>query len=780
MNIQYPARIFSFALLALFFAMCSVLPNAIAQNAESMDEIIVTATKRNESLMDVPMSITVLGQETIETTGMDDATAIAQMTPGLTFNMASNNLNPSFVIRGISVQMNDGVLQKAVSTYLDEMPMSDAKSTLNMDFGLYDVKQVEVLKGPQGTLFGAGTLAGAVRIITNKPDPSGFDYHVGLDLASTSGEMRQRYKGMINLPISEGMAVRFVAAVTEEDGFIDNIGTGVENANNLSNTAVRAMLGWQISDRLKANLTLAYMENEADDGNTINPALGSDTRSNFLPENTIIELKKYNATLKYDFNFATLTSSTNYSESDPNQNTDLSAIWPGIPVPPPLFMDHGLTRIDASEAFVQEFRLVSKDNGSGFDWVFGAFFLDRETKESAAMFTSDAWLASTPGGAPTPSGFTTSLGRENAFIYGGDLTDNHAEEALFAELGYQLTDSVKAIVGFRTGEVEIETIRECGGSGDIFSMLGPIGFGAPAWTPAPYCGPRVAGGVFSPGSQSTNTMKVSLAWQATDNLNAYFSASEGFRGYNVNRAGFSFGAGGVQGASQTDPNDIIIEKLSKPDKLWNYELGIKGQWDAVSANIAVYRMVWEDIQLNAQRVSDPSQFTTNAGEAESEGIEMEVLARLNDNFEFGLNLAIQNAEITKLTADEALRVGAVVGSELVSPNLQASGHFQYTTSFDSGNEAYGRLDFSHTGDMPNGFPNRVGSNNPSPNYQYVDAYTKIDLSFGWISEKYSVTLYGENILDNDDYIFVMPDTFFDDRHMTLRPRTFGLRFSMRH
>ena len=211
--------------------------------------------------------------------------------------------------------------------------------------------------------------------------------------------------------------------------------------------------------------------------------------------------------------------------------------------------------------------------------------------------------------------------------------------------------------------------------------------------------------------------------------------------------------------------------------MWNYEVGMKGQWDTVRVNLAVYQMVWDDIQLFAQRVSDSATFFSNAGEAESGGIELEISGRPNDFFDYGLGIAYQNAEITSITAAEATMVGAELGTPLTSPDLQVSGHLQFTNSVQSGNELFGRMDFSYTDSMPNGFPFSPGTGAPSPNFAYTDSITKVDLSVGYVTDKWTAVLYAENALDEDGYQFIMPQTFFDDRHMTLRPRTIGVRFT---
>ena len=762
---SYLFRMIKCLLLGTFILVFSV-GSVFAQSNSELDEIIVTATKREERLQDVPMSISVLGEDILEISGITDSRGIADTIPGITFSQAANNLNGAFIVRGIGTALNQDQLASPVAVYLDEMPMVASKSTLKMDFSLFDAAQVEVLKGPQGTLFGAGTLAGAVRIISNKPDPSGFSYKIATDIGSTSGEMRQRYNGMVNIPISDNAAVRLVAYASEDDGWVTNISTGADPSNKVSNIGFRASLGWEVNDRFNANFSYILQETEVDDGSTINPALGEDSRSGLGNEATEIEVQKFNMTLAYDLGFAELTSSTNLSENDGTMDVDLSnALGNMFPLL--------LHREPDDEAFVQELRLVSNTD-SQLDWVLGAFYLDRETDVIEAFYVTQAY-ADTRGG--TIGNTISTLGVDNAFIYGGPVPNSYEETAIFGELGYQLTDSLKATLGFRTGDMENANSRPAGGSSVLGSFIGPVVFmGASSFNPVPY-----QAGTYEPGKTSNDVLKFSLAWQVNDQINLYATASEGFRSNEVNRSAFVRGLDGQFGSSGLDPDDpIIIPQVSSSDKLWNYEVGMKGRWDGLSANISIYQIVWEDIQLSAQRGGgDPTSFITNAGEAESEGIELELVANPNDNFEFGLNVALQDAKITELSEAEAIMVGAEIGSSLVSPDVQVSGHFQYTMPLEGGKEAVGRLGYSYTDALPNGFENVVGNPNATnPRYTMTDAYSKLDFSIGLNSDKWSVALYGENILDNDDSIFVMQQTFFSNAHMTLRPRTFGIRVSM--
>ena len=738
-----------------------------AQGKDSLDEIIVTATKRDERLRDVPMAISVLGEDTLEIAGISDSQGIADSVPGMTFSTAGNNINPSFIVRGIGTLLNQDDLTSPVAVYLDEMPMSAAKSTVRMDFGLFDAARVEVLKGPQGTLFGAGTLAGAVRIISNKPDPSGLSYKISSDIGSTSGELRQRYNGMVNIPINENAAMRLVGFIAEDDGWVNDLRSGTNPTNNATNMGLRALLGWQVSDRFNASFSYIFQNTEIDDGSTIDPALGENSRTGFAKDSSEIEMSMLNMTLEYDLGFATLTSSTNFSENEAVMEADLSPILGGA-------FPWLLHREPDDEAFAQEIRLVSTSD-SRLDWVVGGFFLDRQTDVAQVFYFPQSWIDARGGGSI--EGAITTMGVDHAWIYGGAVKYEYKESAFFGELGYQLTDTIKATVGFRSGDMENSNSRPGGGSSSLGGVLGPVVFGGgSSFTPVPYTAAS-----YEPGKTSNNSVKLSLAWQFNDNVNFYATASEGFRSNEVNRAGFLIGLDGQLGTSRINADDtVVIPQVSSPDSLWNYEVGMKAQWDSVTANLSIYKMIWEDIQLSAMRGGgDPDQFITNAGEAESDGIELEILADIGGNLELGFNVAVQDARITQLSGQEAIMTGAEMGSSLVSPDLQLSGHFKYTVALDSGNEAFARLGYSYTDELPNGFPNGVGTPGTlNPFYAETDAWSKVDFSLGWTSDKWSLALYGENILDNDDSTFIMQQNFFANKHMTPRPRTFGIRVSM--
>src|SRR5687767_12059038 len=217
--------------------------------AEQLEEIVVTATRRSERLQDVPLSITAFSQEQLQSKGIVGYEGLAQETPGIVLNRPSANFN-NFTARGIATNGYGANLQSTVAVYIDELPISTIGNTTVLDPNLFDVERVEFLRGPQGTLFGSGSLSGALRILTKKPDPSGFEASVLGDLAMTgSDSLRQRYNGMVNIPlVDDQLALRLVGFYRDEEGYIDNTGTKIRNANTLKAWGGRASLLWEPTD----------------------------------------------------------------------------------------------------------------------------------------------------------------------------------------------------------------------------------------------------------------------------------------------------------------------------------------------------------------------------------------------------------------------------------------------------------------------------------------------------------------------------------------------------
>ena len=766
MGIHCSKKVFRYLASSLFFVggggSVSVLANDAGANSSplQLEEVMVTATKRTKSVQDVPQTISVLGQDELEIQGIETGADFARRVPGLLLNETGKNLASNFVIRGIASSTNAEEMNQSVSVYIDDIPVTSSNTSIQPDLRLYDVSRVEVLKGPQGTLFGSGALAGVVRIVTNKADASGFDYSFSTDIASNgNSSIRQRYNGMVNVPLVEDkLALRIVGYAREEDGYVDNIGTGIDNANSYSEMGGRLSLVWDATDNFRANINVLYQDSEPDDSALFDPELGKHVRSSAIAEVATVEMTNYNLTLEYDNDFATFTSSSNFSMLDTYQTSDLNGGFPFTLFP------WLLNRTTEEENFVQEIRMVSNSD-SRLDWVVGGFYAKRETDRYLTFYTSQEFVDSRgiTGLADTRHG-------SNAFVDGW-RTNIDEELAAYAEFGYQLTDTLKATMGIRRGTTEADDIRHPIGVDGIGAFVGGVIFGGANTVTLPGFPTREIG----TGKQNVTTTKWSLAWEPTDEMNLYIMAAEGFRAAVVNGSAQVNG-----GVSQLDPNDVVIPPIADPDSLWNYEIGMKATWldGRINTNVSLFYIDWQDIQLQAVRQSDGGTFVTNAGAAVSKGVEFEMLALATEKIQLGLNFSFQNAEITELTDEEAALTGAVEGSELVSPDFSTSGFIEYSTPFNGG-DFYARTDIQYVGDYVNAFPFVSGNPGvPSANTARTDSYENVNVSIGWSSDKWSISLYGENVLDNDDHTYIYPLAFVDDRFATLRPRTFGIRLAI--
>ncbi len=731
------------------------------ENSFVLEEIIVTATKRAESLQDVPLSITALSASAIERQGIEGSDDFARQVPGIIRNSFGKNIG-SFTFRGIGTANFIENIQPTVAVYLDELPMTSAESLTTPNPRLFDVERVEVLRGPQGTLFGSGSLSGAVRLVTKKADPTGFDAAASVDFGLTkSDSFRQRYNAMVNIPlVDDRLAVRAVGYYRNEDGYMDNIRQSVENSDSNEDWGFRSSLRWNATDRLTATFGVVHENAQPNDNSLYNPDLGKFKRSTFVLDQWASELTHYNGTIEYDFGGAMLTSSSTYSVAALQTVDDLSGLFPGV-------APFGFYRDDDAKTFVEEIRVVSTTD-SALEWVVGGFFLDRKTNRTDALMGDPAHLAAKgiTGALPVEINGQSLLGVSR------NRADFDTQElAGFGELSWHLTDELTLVGGLRYGYAKVSILRHDTSLDSNFFALA-FGDGGPlVFTP-------LEERYLTTGKKNKLTKKLSLTWEPSDQQTYYLQAAEGYRIGTINPAGFTRG-----GLSRIDPTDIRIPEFTKPDTLWNYEAGAKLTWfdGRLKTNVALYYIPWKDIQLNANRVSDGVDFIANISKAVSKGVELEMQAWPTDALELGLNVTLQDAEITKVTEDEANFSGAEVGAPLASPDFQLSGYIQYSWELSGGQEMFARLDAQHLGAYPNGLPNLPGS--PGTNNPFiteVDAYENVNVSIGWATDSWMVMVYGENILNNDNSTYIHPESIVPDKHATLRPRTFGIRASWKY
>jgi outer membrane receptor protein involved in Fe transport len=716
--------------------------------SEVSGDIIVTATRRNERLRDVPLSITAFSQEKLSESGIVGYEGLARDTPGIVLNKPTANFN-TFTARGIATNGYGANLQSTVAIYIDELPISRTGNTTLIDPSLYDVERVEFLRGPQGTLFGSGSLAGALRILTKSPDLNNFDASAMVDFGLTgSDSFRQRYNGMINVPlIDEKLAVRAVGFYRHEEGWVDNIQTGVHNANTLENYGGRLILMAKPTDRLSMRLLASYENSQPRDSSLINPTLGRNTRRSVRPDIFSGEQKNFNATVEYQFDGARLTSSSTYSRYNQEFFADISAAVGRL-------FPYALEAKGPEKSFVQETRLAS-DPGGKLDWVVGVFYFDRTTQLENRFRSSAAFLAS--------RNITGGLGTAGDSIGAQVLRLKTHELAGFGELTYHFSDRFWATGGIRYGRTDSQ-LANLGGFNSNYITKGLLGQSGPLTivTIPAALQPKIVG--------KSPSFKGSLSYRLSDDVTTYALVSTGYRAPVYNAS-----AGRV---SLIDPNDLTIPTGARSDKLINYEAGLKGRFfdGKLVGNFALYWIDWKDIQVQANRVSDSAQFATNIGSARSRGLEFELAANPVRNLSFGASGSLGDTKITQLSAAEAAISGAVLGGRLSAPKFQGSLFMRAGFDLSDRTSGYFNLTVQHVGSFPNQFPNTPGR--PAvraPTFGNTDSYENVNLSAGLNSGKISATFYVENLLNDNSITYIHPEGFLDARFGTLRPRTIGIR-----
>lgn len=720
----------------------------------AIEEIVVTATRRTMRLQDVPLSITAFTQDQLDLKGIVDYQGLAFNTPGAILNRASANFN-NFSVRGIATNGYNANLQSTVAIYIDELPISANGNSTILDPNLFDVERIEFLRGPQGTLFGSNSLAGAVRIINKNPDLDEFDSAVAVDYGVTdSDSFRQRYNAMVNLPLSEDkLALRIVGFYRDEDGYVDNIGTGIKNSNSLVDWGGRAILLWQPTDKFYSRLMYMREDSKPADSSLVAPQLGDKVRLSDRPDRFQSFLDTFNLTMGYDFGGAELTSSSTFASYDQDFVVDLAGTFAQA-------LPFALDAFAYDDIFVEEARLVSNSGGK-FEWVLGGYYNYKRRDVDYNYRSTQEYLDA--------HGITGLADEYYSRFWSYFVTH---EKAAFGSLSYHMSDNFWVTGGIRYTKSDVQGFyyTKPGAFTSNYLTLALFGLSGPV-TITPYSridGPKV--------DESGPSYDFSISYSPKDDMTAYATYSTGFRTPAGNAR-----AGQV---SALDPNDIVIPFGADSDDLKNYEAGLKGTFAGgkLTANLAIYLIDWSNIQVQVNRVSDSAQFATNIGAARSKGFEFEISASLTPNLLLGMNGSLNDSKVTELTDEEAAISGAVKGAQLAFPKLQGSMFLKYDFGLWSNREGFFTANALYVDAYPNMFPNTPGQPGvPVATYDENESYSVVNLSLGAkLNDSLTLTGYVENVFDNDSYNYVHPEAFIESRYGIPRPRTVGLRLLYLH
>nr|WP_233245718.1 TonB-dependent receptor [Marinicauda salina] len=641
---------------------------------EETEVIVVTATKREQSLQDVPFSINAQTQADIQRTGADTLEDLSRNIAGLSIQ----NLGPGqsqVAIRGVSagqiVRDQPGVKEQ-VGVYLDESVIS--LSLFTPDIDLYDLNRVETLRGPQGTLFGSGSIGGTIRYITNEPDPSGFE-------ASAEAEINQiddggtggHIKGMANMPLGETAALRVVGYHTEYGGFIDALreGGGVdENVNSGSRTGVRAALRFEPTENLTITPRVVYQEIETDGFNrqevynlyanpytTTRPAIQLGERQQYLllDEGFSDEFLLADLTASYDFGPATLTSISSYTDRSILVSRDASALSGSVSVDlgfpdAGVLLPSNLRDTTEVEQFTQEVRLSS--NGAGpLEWIIGAFYAETDRVYAQRLPTPgyDAFTDATLG-AGTSAAVANGFPADSPF--NSDLPYTIEQLAVFGEATWAATDRLDLTAGGRWYEFdETRTIT----TGGLFAAGDT--------------------GVVDETSSDGFTPRFMASYAVNDELTLNAQASQGFR------------LGGVNDPLNTalcTPADLATFGAFQDyddETLWNYEVGVKSQSRGVTFNAAAFYTDISDLQVTLDAGSCSSRISFNVPEAHTAGVEAELTLQPTNGLTLAFAGSVVEAEFdsTVRAGDGSILGGVEEGNRLASvPETQFSASAIYT------------------------------------------------------------------------------------------------------
>ncbi|WP_129780857.1 TonB-dependent receptor [Peristeroidobacter soli] len=710
------------------------------QTGGGLEEVIVTATKRSESIQDVPVSIRALGEQELRRMGADSLEDYAGVTPGLQLTGTRNN--SQIIVRGVTtgpVNHDQTEIKETVGVYLDETPIAVQRYSPNLK--LFDLERIEVLRGPQGTLYGAGSMAGAIRMITRKPQLDRVAGEVRGMMSSTEhGSASNSFDAMLNVPlIDDVLAMRAVGFYRDVGGFIDNVATGDDDANSELSRGGRVATRWTPNETLTVDSLVFFQQ--------------SDFRAISQYAAEAGELKTYVAENEpvHDRNLIVSLSAT--QQLDP---LEVTAVGSYRRKKLQYFSENGtftnfitgfrdglggtFDNRSNQRDYSFELRAASKSD-SWLQWTVGAFYEDRTN-----FYSQDYTVAGVDAVAGIDSrDFDANIDQ----LYFSNIDVKENQVALFGEVVFPLTDALKLTAGGRYFRAEQQA--------DI-TFLGVFAY------------PNIGVGRFKNDEDGFNP-RVNLSYAIDRDRMVYVQAARGFR---------------LGGTNEPIPQpactaDLQSRGLSNApdsfdsDHLWNFEVGTKTDWldRRLTVNVAAYKIDWKKPQVTDQLGCGFNVFV-NAGGLDIYGAEVETIVRPTDY------LTVRGgAGYTDSTLNEDLVfVGGREGDRApYVPKWTYSASLDYTRPLGQSFEGFAFLSYQHTGARDTRFNPSVAAS------RHLDSYGLLNARIGINAANWSVELFGENLTDELGEI----DKRYNPYPLTpatyvtvVTPRTVGLEVTYRY
>jgi iron complex outermembrane receptor protein len=714
----------------------------------ALQEIVVSANRRgDESVQKIPMAISVISPAALDAKGLSGISDFVGELPSV--NMQSVSPGENVIdMRGLVTNEVDptNVQERSlVALYLDDS--SIGLEGFNPDLHVYDLERVEVIRGPQGTLYGAGSMAGTIRLITKKPDPTAFLGDADLSVSETQhGGTNTSIRGMVNLPlIDDKLAARLVLYRSDDSGYIDNVELGRRDANPAYATQGRLAVRWLPSDTFTLDVSALFARLNAQGRNTVYPQLGAYTYESLTPEQLSDDFKLYNITADWDLSFAHLISSSSYTqrqitEDESFESLDEFLITPGVRLPA------GNQNGNELHEFQQELRLVSRPD-QPLRWIAGAYF-ERDSRFYPQNLTSPGFDSAFGAeiGDPTFSSQSAYGTPAPDTPFYGTINLVERQFALFGEATYSILPRLDLTLGARYFNFKDDF--------DLY-FTGVAGAIAPG-EPDTGNGEQRSTGVNPRGV---------LTFKVNDQVIVYGEAARGFRYGGVNEpAPVIFCANDLEalGLKESPPS-------FGPDHLWSYTLGEKGtfaegRW---TMNVDAFYIDWDDVQTQHLLTCGYS-FAQNAGKITSQGLEWDSKVRATSALTLGLS-----GSYTDATADGPIvNLGATSGDRapffprnIVTASADydiplPQGKIEISTDYTYRSRAF--TDFS-----PTAF-----------DYTVIPSSVVLNGSIGYVTDRWSLSVFGTNLTNNHLVSIVDVNTNGPYQPGNLeywgRPRTIGV------
>jgi outer membrane receptor protein involved in Fe transport len=736
--------------------------NSSSGVTQDMQEVVVTANKRNERLHDVAMGITAVTGADLQTRQDLDFIDFANQVPGFNVEQAGVPGWNREILRG----QNSGGAGASVATVIDDMPLSFSGSDSNAAFtstnpDTYDLQRVEVLKGPQGTLYGAAAEGGVVKFVTNPPDLTAFHAgaEVGADEVAHGGDGGSG-KGYLNIPFWDGKAaLRLTGFYEDIPGYVSNPNLGEHDANRVDRSGGRASLLLEPTSDLTVRLTASHQETRAAafgdeevEGTPVGPSTSSSrfdlvkgyTFNTVLPQNEKGQVSYYLGDVEYNLHWAKFSSLTSYGKVENTFNRDFSILGVGYGLDYGTYFGDvlfghpvglGVRQLENLNKFNQEFRLASEPDSTVFglkiDWVGGLYL----TRENTDFNQFADFYALTP--ADTGASVITSLPGG-----GAHFPSSFDEAAAFGQIDYHLTPRIDVAVGGRVGYdvEELQTTTFCcviDGSGGL----------QPKYT----------------HYEQPDTWSVSPRWQVTDDTLLYLRFATGYR------------PGGPNLVPPGAPPGYNYYYQS--DSTMNYEAGVRSEFfhHLLSVDLAAFYIDWSNIQILSEfTAANGASYgaTGNAGSASSTGLEYNVGLRPYPGLSLSLIGALTDAHLTQ----SAPGLGAYHGQDLAYvPKWSNTLDIDYRWTIANGMKAFVGGVYFFEGSRYTDFSTSAFTDP----HTKLPSYQTLAVQGGLKTGRYTLEVYAKNLTDARGISsYAGTDGFNNTGTVDLiTPRTVGVRLA---